>query len=149
MSLKRLLGERLIYRKSVSFKEIDRMFLRSEKTLKSARILLKQDNEDSFELAYKSMLIAGRCLMFALGCRPRVNGSHKTTVDFCEIVLGKEYVDLVNRFNRARKKRNDLIYSAKGIVSKTEAESLIKTVEQFLKIIEDEISKQKKQDKLI
>jgi len=116
MSLKQLLNDGSIQKKSISFQEVDRMFLKSENTLKSSKILLKENEEDSFELAYKAMLIAGRSLMFSLGYRPKVIRSHKTTVEFCEIILGKEYKDLVNRFDKARKKRNDLIYSAKGIV---------------------------------
>jgi len=136
MNLKRLLNEKRGYRKSIDFKEVDRMFLKSERTLKSAKALLKINKEDSFELGYKSMLIAGRSLMFSLGYRPKVEGSHKTTVDFCEIIFGKDYGDLVGRFNRARRKRNNLIYSAVGFISLTEATNLINFAEKFLKVIE-------------
>lgn len=51
-------------------------------------------------------------------------------------------------FERARKKRHYLIYGAGLVVSKTEAVNLIKTAENFLKIIGEKIDKERKQDKL-
>lgn len=148
MIWKKLLAEGKIQKKSVSFDEVDMVLGRASKTLKSADFLLKEDIESAFGLAYEAMLIGGRALMFSLGLKPRSVGAHKVTVEFCEAFLGDNYKILADKFDRARKKRHYLIYGAGLVVSRTEAENLIKTAADFLKVIEKNIDKERKQDKL-
>lgn len=149
MIWKKLLEEGKIQKKSVSFKETDKVLERAHKTLKSAKFLLEEDSESAFGLAYEAMLIAGRALMFSMGLKPRSVGAYKTTVEFCDSFLGNDYMLLVNKFDRARKKRHYLIYGAGVILSRTEAENLIKTANDFLKIIEKLVDKERKQEKLL
>lgn len=148
MIWKKLLAEGKIQKKSVSFSEVDMVFGRALKTLKSADFLLKEDIESAFGLAYEAMLIGGRALMFSLGLKPRSIGAHKITVEFCESFLGDNYKILADKFDRARKKRHYLIYGAGLAVSRTEAENLIKTAADFLKVIGKNIDKERKQGKL-
>lgn len=148
MIWKKLLAENKIQKKSVSLKEVDRVLSRALKIIKSASFLLKEDVESAFGLAYEAMLIGGRALMFSLGLKPRSEGAHKITVEFCEVFLGEDYKLLADKFNRARKKRHYLIYGAGLVVSRTEAENLIKTAEDFLKIIGEKIDEGRKQEKL-
>lgn len=149
MTWKKLLAEGKIHNKSVSLTEVDKVFGRALRSLKSAEFLLEEDIESSFGLAYEAMLIGGRALMFSLGLKPRTASAHKTTIEFCESFLGKDYKLLINKFNRARKKRHYLIYGAGMIVSLTEAKNLIKTADDFLKVIEERINREKKQGKLL
>ncbi len=110
---------------------------------------MEEDFESAFGLAYEAMLVAGRALMFSMGLKPRSIGAHKITVEFCDSFLGKDYILLVNKFDRARKKRHYLIYGTGIILSRTEAENLIKTANDFLKIIGKLIDKERKQGKLL
>lgn len=148
MTWKKLLAEEKIQKKSIGFEETDRVFERAQKILKSADFLLEEDIESSFSLAYEAMLIGGRALMFSLGLKPRSAGAHKITVEFCEAFLGEDYKLLADKFDRARKKRHYLIYGAGLIVSRTEANNLIKTAEDFLKVIGKKIDEERKQSKL-
>lgn len=149
MSWRKLLDEGKIQRKRVSIKEVNRVFLKAQRTLKSAEFLLEKYEEIAFKLAYEAMLIAGRALIFSLGFRPRSAGSHKTTIEFCDSFLSKDYKLLIEKFDLARKKRHYLIYGTGMVISLTEARGLIKTAKEFLKIVEKTIVKQRKQKKLI
>ncbi len=148
MTWKKLLAEGKIQKKSISFEETDKVFGRARKILKSANFLLEEDIESAFGLAYEAMLIGGRALMFSLGLKPRSAGAHKITVEFCEAFLGNDYKLLADKFNRARKKRHYLIYGAGLVVSRTEANNLIKTAEDFLKVIGKKIDEERRQGKL-
>lgn len=149
MNWKELLNKGQLYRKEVNFSEVDKVFSRAQRVLKSAKFLLEKDEQTTYQLAYESMMLAGRALMFSFGLRPRTSGAHLITVEFCQSILGKEYKLLVEKFNRARKKRNYLIYGIEAIISSAETENLIKTAEQFLKTVDKKISEKKKQKKLI
>lgn len=149
MTWRKLLEEEKIQKKSISFAEVDRVLKKARKTLKSAKFLLKEDPESAFELAYEAMLVSARALMFLFGVKPRSVGAHTTTVEFCGLFLGKDYKLLVDKFDRARKKRHYLIYGTGIIISGTEAENLIKTAAGFIKMIEEIVNKNKKQGKLL
>ena len=146
---KKLLNEGKVQRKGLSFKEVDRVFSRSQRVLKSAKLLLEKDEESAYQLSYEAMMLAGRALVFSFGFKPRTVGAHAITVEFCQSILGKKYKLLVEKFNRARRKRNYLIYGTGTIISSTEAKNLIKTAKEFLKVINEEILAKKKQKKLI
>jgi len=146
---KKLLNEGKIQRKGVSFKEVDRVFSRAQRVLKSAELLLEKDEESAYQLSYEAMMLAGRALIFSFGLKPRTVGAHAITVEFCQSILGEKYKLLVEKFNRARKKRNYLIYGTGIIISPTEAKNLIKTAKEFLKVIKEKILATKKQKKLI
>lgn len=60
MTWKKLLHEGKIQKKSISIKEVDQVFARAQKSLRSAEFLLEQYEESAFKLAYDAMLIAGR-----------------------------------------------------------------------------------------
>ena len=146
---KKLLNEGKIQRKGVSFKEVDRVFSRAQRVLKSAELLLEKDEESAYQLSYEAMMLAGRALIFSFGLKPRTVGAHAITVEFCQSILGEKYKLLVEKFNRARKKRNYLIYGTGIIISPTEAKNLIKTAKEFLNVINEKILATKKQKKLI
>jgi len=77
---------------------------KSRRSIKSAKLLAENDQENSYQLAYEAMLLAGRALVFSFGFRPRAAGSHKIVVDFSKKVLGKEIAILVFKFNKMRKR---------------------------------------------
>ncbi len=139
MSWEKLLEQNKLQKKSVSENEVKILFQKAQKTLRSASHLLGEDEESAYQLAYEAMLIGGRALMFSCGVKPRVVGAHKITVEFCESFLGKEYAAFIDKLDRARKKRYDLIYGIGYIVSPTDVQNLIDTANSLLSIIEQKM----------
>jgi uncharacterized protein (UPF0332 family) len=150
MTWKELLKDNSLQEKKVSFREVDKVLTKAHQSLKAADVLIKKElQEPAFKQVYETMLLAGRALIFSLGYRPRTVGSHVITIRFCELYLGADFKILVEKFKRMRRKRNYLIYGAGLAISSTEAKQAFKNAKQFLKIIEEEIAKIKKQKKLV
>jgi len=150
MSWKELLKDNSLQKKKISFREVDKILDKAQESLKAAEILIKKDlPESSFKQAYDSMLLAGRALIFFLGYRPRVVGSHAITVKFCQLYLGVNFKVLTEKFKKMKQKRNYLIYEAGLTISPTESQNAIRNAKQFLKTIEEKIREQRKQKKLI
>lgn len=149
MNFQNLVNKGLLKRDKIGFDKIYQVISRANQTIKSARILLKNDDEEGgFQLAYESMLLAGRALVFSFGFRPRAAGSHKIVVDFAGKILGKEYKMLVEKFNKMRQKRNYLIYGIGLTISATEVKNAINTAKKFINEVEEQIEKKNPQRKL-
>lgn len=134
----------------ISFDEAIKLIEKARQKIKSAYVLIKNDDAESgFQFAYEAMLLSGRALVFSYNLRPRAIGSHKIVVEFAKGVLGKNYKDLVEKFDKFRKKRNYLIYGIGLVVSITDAENSIKTAENFVEIVEKFIENKNPQSKLI
>lgn len=139
----------LLKKEEINFDQINQVLKRAHRHLKSAKILLKNDDQEGcFQFAYQAMLLAGRAFLFSYNLRPRAIGSHKIVVDFVERAIGKNYRILVRKFDKMRKERHYLIYGIGLVTSKTEAKNAIKSAEDFLKIIENNIQKRNPQKKL-
>lgn len=150
MTWKKLLEDNSLQKKKISFKEVDSVLNKAHKSLQAAEILVKKDiDESAFKEAYDAMILAGRALIFSLGYKPRTIGAHTITIRFCGLYLGKDFKILIEKFRRMKDKRNYLIYGAGITISETEAKNAIKNAKEFIKIIEKEILKQKKQKKLL
>lgn len=148
MNFQDLVSKGLLKKEIIGFDQINKVLARAYQSIKSAKILIKNDDEEgSFQLAYEAMLFAGRALVFAYGFRPRAAGSHKIVVDFSEKILGKEYRVLTEKFDRMRRKRNYLIYGIGLNISQTESKNAIKTAEEFIKKINNTIHKKNPQIK--
>ena len=139
MAWRKLLKENKIQEKSISETEVRIVFVKAQRTLRSAKYLLDEDEESAYQLAYEAMLIAGRALMFFCGVKPRSAGAHKITIEFCEAFLGKSYHLFIEKLDRARKKRHYLIYGMGAVISPTETRNLLNTARGFLSIIKEKI----------
>src|SRR4030043_2406446 len=102
MSLPRLESQGLIEKVKYDGKQVQANLLRARRDLLTSRATLKIDEEWAYAIAYHAMLRAGRALMFTSGYRPRGKDQHKTVVEFCAEILGKDFQDLTGRFNRMR-----------------------------------------------
>jgi len=85
-----LLRSRRIHREELSREQIYQALDRAERDLKTARILMGQDWDWGFAVAYDAVLQASRAYMFAQGFRPASNESHKNTFAFMRLAMGKE-----------------------------------------------------------
>lgn len=106
---------------------------KARRSIKSAKLLIEDDQENSYQLAYEAMLLAGRALVFSFGFRPRAAGSHKIVVDFSKKVLGKEIATLVFKFNKMRKIRHYLIYGTGLYISEIDSRNALSSAIKFLK----------------
>lgn len=150
MTWKKLLEDGSLQKKKISFQEVELVLSKSREALKAADFLSKKDiSEPAFKEAYDAMLLSGRAIIFSLGLKPKTIGSHTIVINFCELYFGLEFKVLIEKFRRMKVKRNYLIYGAGLAISSTEAENSIQNAKKFLKVIEEEIDKIKKQSKLI
>ncbi|MBU4449856.1 MAG: HEPN domain-containing protein [Actinomycetia bacterium] len=108
---------------------------KSRRSIKSAKLLIEDDQENSYQLAYEAMLHAGRALVFSFGFRPRAAGSHKIVVDFSKKVLGKEIATLVFKFNKMRKIRHYLVYGTGLYISEVDSRNAISSAVKFLRYV--------------
>ena len=89
------------------------------------------------------MMRASKALMYFKGYLPTAKKSHKTIVEFTKLIIGKEYENLINRFNRMRRQRHDFIYDSKNHITFHEAKLSIETAK---KLIEEIITLVKKEN---
>jgi uncharacterized protein (UPF0332 family) len=132
----------------IDFSQIQGVLAKSNRSIESAKMIMDKDPENSYQLAYEAMLLAGRALVFSFGYRSRAAGSHKIVVDFSEKVLGEEFSKLVFKFNKMRKIRHYLIYGTGLSVSEMDAKNAISSATTFLKKIENFIEDRNPQLKL-
>ena len=128
--------------------QVQSVLEKSRRSIKSARLLIDDDRDNSYQLACEAMLLAGRALVFSFGFRPRAAGSHKIVVDFSKKVLGKENATLVFKFNKMRKKRHYLIYGSGLSISEVDSRNAISSAAKFLKDVENFINDKNLRGKL-
>ena len=121
----------------IDFARIRTVLEKSQRSIQSAKLLMDDDHENSYQLAYEAMLLAGRALVFSFGFRPRALGSHKIVVDFSKKVLGKKIATLVFKFNKMRKIRHYLIYGSGLSISEVDTKNAISSANKFLKEVEN------------
>lgn len=142
MNYEKFLKDKLIKKQSPDFKQIEYQLKRAEKDLKTAESNLSIDLTWAFAIAYHAMMRASKALMYSKGYLPTAKKSHKTIVEFTKLIIGKEYENLINRFNRMRRQRHDFIYDSKNHITFHEAKLSIETAK---KLIEEIITLVKKE----
>ncbi len=143
MDYDELLKARRIRRHKASREEIRQALDLARRDLQTARMLLNQDWDWSFAVAYNAVLQACRAYMFAKGFRPESHESHKNTFAFMQVAIGSEYADLITYFDRMRAKRNQTIYDMAGAITETEAKNILEKAESFVEVVTEEIDKAK------
>lgn len=133
--IKLFIEKGLIKKENIEPSQILNILKKSRRSIKSAKVLMEDDSENSYQLAYEAMLLAGRALVFSFGFRPRAAGSHKIVVDFSKEILGKEIAALVYKFNTMRKRRHYLIYGTGLYISEVDSKNAILSAVQFLRYI--------------
>jgi len=150
MNYREFIKKGLVEEKNIGFDQINKLLERAFKNIKSARILVKNDDkEGAFRFAYEAMLLAGRALVFSYGFRPRSIGSHKIVVDFASEAMGENYKILIQKFDRIRRKRNYLIYGIGLAISNSEADNAINTAKEFVEVIKKFIKEKNSQTELL
>ncbi len=135
----------LLKQQRINFGQIEKQLARSQKDLKTAQLVLSNDPEWAATIAYHAMLRAGRAFLFSKGYLPTDGGQHRTVVELTGRLLGKEYTDLIEKFERMRRMRNLFFYEAPPFGTTTEAKNSLKAASQLIQVIEKTIAKQNPQ----
>lgn len=149
MNYKDLIDQNLLKEETINFPQVHKVLAKAANDLKSSQILFANEQfENAYELAYESMLFAGRALVFSFGLRPRAQGAHKITIEFVQRVLGDKNDLLIKKLDKARKKRHYLIYGSGLEVSEIEVRNAIENARQLIKIITEFIERKNPQMKM-
>jgi uncharacterized protein (UPF0332 family) len=130
-----LLRTRRIRKEAISKKEVGRALARAERDLRTARVVMAEDWDWGFAIAYDAVLQASRAFMFAQGYRPESKESHKNVFAFMREAIGEEFGELIGYFDRIRTKRHRAIYDVAGLITETEAKNLFGKAQSFVKLI--------------
>ncbi len=136
----KLIESRRIYEERISTDEVRRALERAERDLRTAKMIMAEDHDWGFAVAYNAVLQSSRAYMFAQGYRPASREGHKNTLDFMRLALGKRHEQVIGYFDRMRKKRNQVIYDIAGLISETEAENLLSRAEDFVRMIQKKLT---------
>ena len=98
--------------------------------------------------AYNAMLQAGRALMFSKGYRPRSQEHHTAVIEFVRTVYSTKFEsNVLEAFERARRRRNESLYDFAGSISETQGRNLVQHADTFvsktLELLGSDVSKNK------
>jgi uncharacterized protein (UPF0332 family) len=138
MNYEELVSKGIIKRFNASPSQVKDRIQLAKRDIKAARLIMANDRDWAFSIAYNALLQATRALMFAKGFRPGTGeGQHKVTVQFAEITLGEKFQDEIYIFDKMRSKRHRVIYDVSGIVSQNEARQAFDFAVKFVEAIEE------------
>jgi len=142
MNFKKLLDDKKIEKVEKTNLDLDIV----NKDLEFAKKGLETNNYDRvMATAYEGILRAGNKLMNFLGYRAIGKEHHKNLFDFLRKL--KINQDLVEYFDKVRKKRNDFIYRDIERILKQEAEEIISNAEEFVQEIRTFVQKNRTSEK--
>jgi len=121
------------------YDQIMRLIERSQKDLVTAKRNLEFDEEWAYTIAYHAILRSARALLLSKGLRPSGTGQHKTVVEISGLILGKEFSELIDKFDRMRRTRSDFIYEYIDL-SFEEAKKAIKDAQTLVVKIKENIN---------
>lgn len=136
MKIEDLLRKRRIHPHRATDEEIQRLLQLAHRDLKLARRTMAEDWDWAFSIAYNAVLQSSRAYMYSQGYRPAAEQGHKNTLAFLQAELGEEFGSLISYFDRMRTKRNQAIYDVAGLITETEARSILKHAEKFVRAVE-------------
>ena len=83
--------------------------------------------------AYNAMLQAGRALMFSKGYRSKSQEHHVAVISFVQIVYHTKFpAEILQAFDKARRRRNESLYDRAGSISETQARNLVEKADIFV-----------------
>jgi len=134
-----LVRKRRIHRHRASTEEIDRLLDLADRDIRLARRTIAEDWDWAFSIAYNAVLQASRAYMYSRGYRPAAEQGHKNTFAFLRATLGDDLASTIGYFDRMRKKRNQAIYDAAGLITESEARSILAHTIRFVDIVKGQI----------
>lgn len=125
---------------STSRQEISNLLRIIERDLVDCR--LNTSSDWRFSIAYNAALQCCLIPLYCSGYRPSKSGGHHyRAIQSIIHTLGKSYSDIRDYLDNCRAKRNISDYERAGIISESEADELVKTVEWLHRNVEDWVRK--------
>ena len=147
--LDKLLKEGKIKRQKTDLDYLNGLLEAAQRNFLAAKYNLKNEfPEIAFKAAYEGLLQLSRVVLLSNDFRPDDGEQHKTTFMVAGMILGKEFGDLIERIDRYRIKRNQSIYQPLCPLSKSEAEGILETAEEYWNVVKKYFKKQNKQVEL-
>jgi len=149
MSLKNLLNKLIkegkLKRQDTGIDYLNNLLDAARRNFEAAAIVKGKVDEAAFKLVYDGLLQIGRVILLVNGYRPDDGEQHKTTFFVSGEFLGKELNDLIKKIQKFRIKRNDCIYEPRGIISRSEAEAIYRTSQEFWSKVKSYLQKRNPQ----
>ena len=143
--LEESLSKGLLRKQKADLRAVEKLILRAQKDLKTAKANLDIDEGIAYTVAYLGMLHAARAFILLKGFRPADGYQHKTVVEFMSHFLGREFKVIVEQFDRMRRKRNIFTYEIDISISKSEASNALDKAKRFVDLIKGIIQKENPQ----
>jgi len=131
--LKRLIHEGKLRKQATDIAYLQNLLDAAKRNFDAASLIKGKIDDASFKLFYDGLLQLGRVIVLSNGFRPVDGEQHKTTFTVAGEFLGKDFVNLINKIQRCRIKRNDCIYDPKALISRMETDAIHKTAQEFWK----------------
>jgi len=139
MDLSDLLNKEKIRKIEASDAEVKDCLKASERDLRIAREMLGKNLDWAFNIAYNSMIVAGRALMFREGYTPSGEDHHRTVIEYVDVKFGKNNPALIEYFKKMRPKRHESVYFSAETISEYEAKHAIESAGKLLVLIKEKI----------
>jgi len=141
MKIEELIKKRRIHRHRASPGEINRLLELADRDIRMARLIMAEDWDWAFSIAYNAVLQSARAYIYSQGYRPAAEQGHKNTFAFMRAALGDDLSSTIGYFDRMRKKRNQAIYDVAGLITEKEAKAILKNAIAFVDAIKKRVSK--------
>jgi uncharacterized protein (UPF0332 family) len=129
--LKKLESEGFLKREKIGIDQVKALLTSAAKNIIASEKNLSIDEEACYTLAYNAMLKTARALVFLQNYRPSDGRQHVTTIDVSGTILGKEFSELIDMFDKMRRKRNQFTYEPMLPLSMIEAKNALKTAKKY------------------
>jgi uncharacterized protein (UPF0332 family) len=129
--LRKLESEGFLRQEKIGIDQVRALLTSAAKNIIASEKNLSIDEEACYTLAYNAMLKTARALVFLQNYRPSDGRQHITTIDVSGKILGKEFRNLIEMFDKMRRKRNQFTYEPMLPLSMTEAKNAFKTAKKY------------------
>lgn len=126
-----LVSRGFLKKEKIGTDQIRALLASSAKNLAASRKTIAIDEETCFAMAYAAMLKIARAILFLRGYRPSDGQQHKTTIEVAGKILGSNFENLIDKFDKMRRKRNQFTYDPLLPLSEKETRDALKTAESF------------------
>lgn len=101
--------------------------------------------DTAFKSAYDGLLQISRVVLLLNGYRPVDGEQHKTTFTVAGAILGDDFTDLIERIDRYRIKRNNVIYQPIDFISEGEAVGILESAGEYWSKVKKYLKAENKQ----
>jgi len=144
--LKKLLKEGKIKKQSTDIAFLNASLDAAKHNFQAAEFNFKSGYWDTaFKSAYDGLLQISRVVLLLNGYRPDDGEQHKTTFQAAGAILGKEFSELIDKIDRCRIKRNNIIYQPMAPISQTEARNILQYVYKYWRRVKVYLKNKNKQ----